>query len=357
MKINILFELREGPWGGGNQFLKALKNEFKEQRVYVEDPERADVILFNSYPFGYEHLFSQVFSLKQKQSDKIIILRIDGPVSLIRGQGKEIDRISARFNNVFADGIVFQSNWCREQNKKYFNIASKYETLIYNASDNNTFNKHNKKPFDPKQRVKVIASSWSPNWRKGFDVYKYLDENLDFSKYDMTFIGNSPIVFKNIKHTEPVPTQTLAEVLKKHDVYITASRNDPCSNALIEAMSCGLPAVASNDGGHPELIGQGGETFNRKGDVLASIEKVVKDYNNYQNRISEFSIEKAAQHYYDFSQKIYNDVQYKKYKPKQVNLSVKMNNYIIKIMILEWKVLITLKKVLAAWKKQIGFLN
>lgn len=158
------------------------------------------------------------------------------------------------FNKLFVDGIIFQSNWRKKNNKKYFGISTKYETVVRNAPDNKIFNKVGKKVFNPKEKIKLIATSWSSNWRKGFDIYKFLDENLDFSKYEMTFVGNSPIIFKNIKWIKPVPSKKLAEILKQNDVYITASQNDPCSNSLIEALSCGVPAVALNDGGHPEWL-------------------------------------------------------------------------------------------------------
>ena len=48
MKIHILYLFKDGPWGGGNQFLKALRNEFIKMNFYEEIPEKADVILFNS---------------------------------------------------------------------------------------------------------------------------------------------------------------------------------------------------------------------------------------------------------------------------------------------------------------------
>ena len=35
----------------------------------------------------------------------------------------------------------------------------------------------------------------------------------------------------------------LAELLRAHDVYLAPSRDDPCSNALLEALACGLPAA------------------------------------------------------------------------------------------------------------------
>jgi len=285
MKIHILYKFQNQPWGGGNQFLKALKKELARMEVYEENPEKADVILFNSH-----HNFKEVFKIKKKFKEKILIHRIDGPLYLTRGKSKDLDRIIYKFNELIADGIVFQSNWCREQNKKFFKISAKYVTVIYNASDKEIFNRQ-KKSFNP-DKIKLVASCWSPNWRKGFEIYKYLDENLDFLKYEMTLVGNSPTRFKNIKYIKPVRSGELAEILKQHDIYVTASQNDPCSNSLIEALSCGLPAVVLNDGGHPELIQNGGELFYTKEDIIEKIDKIAKNYYHYQFKIPEFSIKK-----------------------------------------------------------------
>jgi len=49
LKVNILFELQDGPIGGGNQFLKAVRDYFREETVYEDDSDKADVILFNSH--------------------------------------------------------------------------------------------------------------------------------------------------------------------------------------------------------------------------------------------------------------------------------------------------------------------
>jgi len=192
----------------------------------------------------------------------------------------------------------------------------------------------------------LIVTSWSSNLRKGFEVYKFLDENLDFSKYEMTFIGNSPVEFKNIKWIKPIISKELAKILKQKDIYITASQSDPCSNSLIEALSCGLPAVALNDGGHPELLQRGGELFNGKEDVIEKIKKVAKNYQHYQSEIPEFSIKKVAQDYYKFAERIYDDVQNKKYKPKQVNFSTKINFYKMKFLILKWKGVNKLRRII-----------
>jgi len=334
MKIHIFYNFQKGPWGGGNQFLKALKKEFEKMGIYESDPDKADAILFNSH-----HSLERCFRIKKKYSNKIIIYRLDGPISSVRGKDKEIDRIIALFNKLFVDGIIFQSNWCKEQNKKLFGISSKYETVIHNACDDKIFNKKDKKEFNSNQKIKLIAVSWSSNWRKGFEAYKYLDENLDFSRYKMTFVGNSPIKFKNIGHIKPVPSKELAKILKQNDVFIAASRNDPCSNSLIEALSCGLPAIVLNDGGHPELVQKGGELFGDKKELIEKIEKVVNNYQNYQSQILEFSIKKTAQDYYKFTERIFTDILENKYQPKKITFFAKFSFYKMELMILKQKIL------------------
>ena len=49
MKFNIVFDIKKGPWGGGNQFLRALKEELILKKHYQDKIENADIILFNSH--------------------------------------------------------------------------------------------------------------------------------------------------------------------------------------------------------------------------------------------------------------------------------------------------------------------
>lgn len=309
--------------------MKTLKKEFLTEGIYEENPEKAEVILFNSH-----HFLKGVFKLKKKFPEKIFIHRIDGPIGLYRGRDKIIDRIIFKFNNLLADGTVFQSHWSKEQNQKLYKANNKYETVIHNSSDIAIFNRQNKKAFNAQEKIKLIAVSWSSNIKKGFDVYRYLDENLDFSKYEMTFVGNSPVEFKNITHLKPMPSADLAAVLKLSDIYITASQKDPCSNALIEALSCGLPAVALNDGGHTELVQKAGQLFENKQDVIRKIENVAGNYQYYQSQIPEFSIKKSGEAYHGFAQKIYHDAKSKTYQPKAISIVSKLKFQKIKLMFL-----------------------
>ena len=46
--------------------------------------------------------------------------------------------------------------------------------------------------------------------------------------------------------------------LREADVFALPSRSEGLSNALLEALATGVPAVASGVGGIPEVLGQGG---------------------------------------------------------------------------------------------------
>jgi len=331
-KIHIIFDFQSGPAGGGNQFLKTLREEFKNRDIYEENLQDAEIILFNSH-----HNFDKVFETKKKFREKIFIHRIAGPVCLTRGGSRDLDKIIFRFNKLVADGIIFQSNWSKEQNKKLFEISSKYESVIHNAPDNGIFNKIGKKEFNPKEKIKLIATSWSSGHRKGSEICQFLDENLDFSKYEMTFVGNYPVEFQNIKVIKPVSSEKLVEILKEHDIYIFGSKIESCSNALIEALSCDLPAIAIDGSSNSEVVKGGGELFIGKDDIIEKIEKVAKNLHYYQSKIPEFSIEKVAQKYYKFAERIYNDFKKGKYKPKYINLSTIINFYKMKFVIMKYR--------------------
>ena len=78
---------------------------------------------------------------------------------------------------------------------------------------------------------------------------------------------------------------------------MTASEDDPCSNALIEAIHCGLPAVYLESGGHNELVGGGGVGFSSPHQVPEAIEEVVGSYTRYQKEAQLPGIEEIVDQY------------------------------------------------------------
>ena len=89
----------------------------------------------------------------------------------------------------------------------------------------------------------------------------------------------------------------MGRILREHHIYVTASRNDPCSNALIEALACGLPALYFNDGGHPELVGMGGLPFGSHEEILPALDRLAANYYSFQNLITVPRLEDVAGKY------------------------------------------------------------
>lgn len=311
MKIHIMFDFKDGPWGGGNQFLKGIKKVFMEKGIYEENPHNADCILYNSH-----HNFNQVLEMKFKYPDKIFIHRIDGPVFLIRNSDKYIDKTIFKYNELVADISIFQSNWSKSECLKLGYKNSNSSEVIHNGTDMGIFYEYIEKRKN--EKVNIVATSWSKNMRKGFDVYKFLDDNLDFSVFSFTFVGNSPMKFTNIQVIPPLPSEQLADILNNSDLYITASINDPCSNSLIEALNCGLPSIALNDGGHPELVKSGGEIFNQKSDIINKIYKVLDNYDLYKSNIEIRDIKCVAEEYLDLINTVYTEKINGMYVPKKI---------------------------------------
>ena len=306
MKFHILVKLIEKPWGGGNQFLKSLRLFFRENDFYSESPDLADCILFNSYPFGEElKTVRKLYKIRKQNPNAIFLHRVDGPISRVRGIPNDqcLDQVIVNLNDHFADGTVFQSNWSRERCFEFgFNQANPIET-IHNAPDTTIF--FPTKSSLSSQKIKIIATSWSNNWRKGFDVYQYLDQNLDFNRFEFTFVGNSPIEFKNIRHLAPLNSIELGQELRKHHAFITASIDDPCSNSLIEAIHCGLVPLVRDSGGHPQIVGKNGLLFDGTRDILEKIEgisqKISKSFFSHELP----SIRQVGEMYLEFASKVF----------------------------------------------------
>jgi glycosyltransferase involved in cell wall biosynthesis len=314
LKIYILYQTTNNATGGGNQFLKAIRRYFIKIDAYTENIGESDVILYNSHQFIPELVIA-----KQQFPNKLFIHRIDGPIRLYNTIDDRRDFVINSANKYIADGTIFQSNWSKFRNLEMGIERNIFEATILNAPNQNIFNNNGRIKFNQDRKIKLIATSWSNNSKKGFDIYKWLDKNLNFDKYEMTFVGNSPVTFKNINHKKPMNSEDLSNELKQNDIFITASQKDPCSNSLIEALHCGLPAIGLNDGGHTEIISSGGEVFNLKEEISLLLDKVVNNYKEYQKNIRLLGINDVGELYYNFLKNIYNEQKNGNYESKRVN--------------------------------------
>jgi glycosyltransferase involved in cell wall biosynthesis len=291
--VALFHEFAPPPTGGGHQFLRALTRELAGRGVDVE-PNRLSggtpACLFNSFNFDFARL------RRFAREDCRMVHRVDGPIGVYRGFDDGTDGRIAGINRELADATVFQSRYSLEKHAE-LGLELVAPVVIPNGVDPALFAPpESREPLDGR-KVRLVASSWSDNRRKGAETFAWLDDNLDWSRYEMTFVGRAPQRFERIRAVGPVGSEDVAELLRAADVYVAASRDDPCSNALLEALACGLPAAFLASGGHPELVGEAGLAFRSDEELPDVLDRLVAELDERRAAISIPALSDVADRY------------------------------------------------------------
>ena len=163
------------------------------------------------------------------------------------------------------------------------------DPVINNCCDLNIVYPLKTKELD-KKKIKIVTHHWSNDYNKGFEIYNKLDELLEkCNNLEFTYIGryNKTYKPKNIKLINPKMTYNLAEELRKHDIYLTASLYEPGGLHQLEGMACGLPILyRTNGGGIKETINGAGEEFTDLNEMFKKMIKIIKNYKSYVNNIN-----------------------------------------------------------------------
>ena len=205
-----------------------------------------------------------------------VVQRIDGPINLYRRtpDSMALDDLCFDLNARYAHATVIQSAYTRKAlaQSGYTPVRP---VIIHNAVDPTIFYPAKEALPAPgkNEPLRIVAASWSDNPGKGAAVYRWLDAWAgrcasrwgdcwqEEAGVRLTFVGRITSELKHWKTIEAIPSTDLADIYRAHHVYLTASRDDSCSNALIEAQVCGLPAVYFSSGGNPEIVEFGGVPF------------------------------------------------------------------------------------------------
>jgi len=295
--IAVFHEFHEPPYGGGNQFLLALVRELGRRGLAVEVNRLSGstpACLYNSFNFDFARL------RRFARHGARMVHRVDGPIGVYRGFDDGTDGRIVDVNSL-ADATILQSRYSLDKHRE-LGLELRDPVVIRNAVDQRIFHPPASHGSVEGRRLRVIATSWSDNPRKGADILSWLDDNLDFSEFELTFAGNTTARFTRIRVVGPLPSEPLADVLREHDVYLAPSRGDPCSNALLEAMACGLPAAFLRSGGHPELAGEGGIGFESAEEVPAVFEQLREQLDERRAAISVPKLSDVADRYLEVLQ-------------------------------------------------------
>jgi glycosyltransferase involved in cell wall biosynthesis len=289
--VAVFHEFHTPPYGGGNQFLLALVGELERRGLTVEKNRvsaSTPACLYNSFNFDFRRLKRSV------RGDVRMVHRVDGPVGVYRGFDDGTDARIAQINELAAVTIL-QSQFSLDKHRE-LGIELRNPVVVHNSVDPAIFHPPAERRA-PGRRLRVVATSWSANPRKGADILAWLDRNLDLDAYELTFAGNTEQTFANISVVAPLPSQQLADLLREQDVYLATSRDDPCSNALLEALACGLPAAFLHSGGHPELVGDAGIGFDDATELPGVLARLRDELDDRRARIHVPPLAEVADRY------------------------------------------------------------
>jgi glycosyltransferase involved in cell wall biosynthesis len=292
--VAVFHEFRPPPYGGGNQFLLAVVANLRGRGLKVEVNQvsgRTPACLFNSFNFDFARL------RRFDRDDVRMVHRVDGPIGVYRGFDDGTDRRIEEINRELADATIFQSRYSLERHRE-LGIDLREPVVIHNAVDPAIF--HPARVREPRADgpLRVIATSWSDNPRKGSDILEWIDRNLDDS-FDVTFVGRTQARLRRIRALGPISSAPLADLLRTQDVYLAASRDDPCSNALLEGLACGLPAAFLRSGGHPELVGEAGIGFDTPEELPDLFAQLASELDERRAAISVPALDDVVDRYLD----------------------------------------------------------
>ena len=219
MALTVLMEHKDNPHTGKGFFLNRLHEAFRHIGVsVVTDPRKShDIYLaFNSFKF---------ITKKPK------ILRLNGCYHNTRMKGMLSANAEIRSQVKRADGVVYQSEFCRKMHEKYIGLHDNH-TVIFNGAPI-------MKPEKTMPYV-LVAARMRP--------HKRLDEARVAAE-----IAQVPIVICAGK----IPRDEVDDYMRKASALVHLSWIDWNPNSVVEALASGCPVITNNVGGTQELIKDG----------------------------------------------------------------------------------------------------
>ena len=167
------------------------------------------------------------------------------------------------------DKVIFQSNFSKSCFEELFgNLPQKEFAIIRNAADHDMFFPKDRKRCEV---IKIISISIDYPIKR-LHYFEGLTNALAEKKipHEIKIISGEPKIkhrlankFKSslnklerceyISVFRNIDIQSVAKMLQSSDIYVSFSNIDPCPNAICEAVACGLPIIAPNSGGIPEV--------------------------------------------------------------------------------------------------------
>lgn len=204
---------------------------------------------------------------------------------------KRIDRIIEAADKIICVGPKLES----DVKKAYPEASEKIQTLLHGIDFN--FFKPPAKRTSQKGKTNVLCVARFVH-KKGLHLLvdavsksKVLKSDCSFTivgdKTDKEYYNGivkqiADKAVNNISIKEPVGKEELLSLYQQADFYVQPSLDEPFGLSLLEAIACGLPAVALSSGGPDVIINeQNGILVKSPEHLKNTVEKMSMDWTNY----------------------------------------------------------------------------
>jgi glycosyltransferase involved in cell wall biosynthesis len=252
---------RAGEFGGTLVKVRLLKSRFPEHRIGLS-------LL---YVLSNAIYVPQVVLDRVRAAGVPVVLNQNG-VFYPGWYPDEWQRANVRMAKVHAvaDHVFYQSEFCRRCAERFLGARSGPSEILYNAVDTSHFTPREDAPrrghftflltgkIGPSTAYRLTSSiaGLAAARAGGLDVRLrvagVIDAKLEAAaRAQIERLNSSDAV----TFSGPYTGEQAPQVYRSADAYLMTKHNDPCPNAVLEAMAAALPVLYTASGGVPEQVG------------------------------------------------------------------------------------------------------
>jgi len=271
------------------------KKEVKyfNQRAFNKSVERALNELKEIPDVCYGHFWSSVYPIYPfAKKYRIPLIASSGEEIISLHKDYSVDDLKDFLT--YVKGVISVSTKNKNENIKAGLVSEDKCKVILNSVDQTLFYKRSKsalrKQFGYNDIDFIVAFVGQFSERKGV---KRLSNAMTLLKDDNVkalFMGTGSEMpdYKEILFKGTVSHDLLPDYLNCADIFVLPTSNEGCSNAIIEAMACGLPIISSDMPFNHDILNDKNSVLVDPYDInaIANAIKLLKEDSAYRNELS-----------------------------------------------------------------------
>lgn len=319
MRVGFSFNSSKG---GPANFMNNLRASWEKQGLVKTS------FYFN--PLNDCNIFANLAKLARL---KKFFFRLDGINYDLLAEASEKHRANGDMlrGAKLAQGVIFQSRFSKRLFEDILGYKPPKQIIIHNGTNLDIFKRGNGEEIRHRLNIPddafvfVTSAKWRIHKRLKSIVTSFAEfrqRHPDLKTFLLVIGEHENLNVENVIFLQRIDNRLLPLYYSAANVYLFYSWLDNCPNSVVEAISCGLPTICTNQGGTHELVemSHGGivvdadepfpfkevELYNPPtpdmAKIAAAMDDVCAHYTRYVNDIRReiFDIDSVSKAYYEF---------------------------------------------------------